>query len=54
VIAEVFFMFGLAGGRVLSIIVDGVPSTLLVAYALVEIMMGLWGILILQKLSTTQ
>ena len=53
VIAEVFFMLGLACGRVLSIIVDGIPSILLVGYTIVEIAMGLWGILILRKLSAS-
>ena len=47
VIAEVVFMFGLACGRVLSIIVDGVPSALLVVYIVLEVAMGLWGVLIL-------
>ena len=50
VIAEVVFMFGLAFGRVLSIVVDGVPSALLVAYTILEIIMGCWGILILKNL----
>ncbi len=54
VIAEIFFMIGLALGRVVSIIVDGVPSVLLIAYTVVEVTMGLWGILILKNLSTTQ
>jgi hypothetical protein len=54
VIAEIAFMFGLACGRVLSIIIDGVPSILLVAYAIVEVAFGLWGILILKNLSTAQ
>jgi hypothetical protein len=54
VIAEVAFMFGLAFGRVLSIIADGVPSILLVAYTALEIVMGCWGILILKKLPETQ
>ena len=54
VIAEVFFMIGLAFGRVLSIVVDGVPSILLIGYTVVEIAMGLWGIVILKNLSTTQ
>jgi hypothetical protein len=54
VIAEIFFMLGLACGRVLSIIIDGVPSILLVAYAIVEVAFGLWGILILKKLSPAQ
>jgi hypothetical protein len=54
VISEVFFMFGLAGGRLLSIIVDGIPSVLLIVYTVAEIGLGSWGILILRKLSTTQ
>jgi hypothetical protein len=54
VIAEIFFMIGLALGRVVSIIVDGVPSVLLIAYTVIEVTMGLWGILILKKFSTTQ
>ena len=51
VIAEVVFMFGLAFGRVLSIIVDGVPSALLVVYTVLEVAMGLWGILVLKRLT---
>ena len=54
VIAEVTFMFGLAAGRVLSIIIDGMPSVLLVIYAVLEIVMGLWGVLILKKQHGTQ
>ena len=54
VIAEIAFMFGLALGRVLSIILDGVPSIILIGYTVVEIMMGLWGILILKNLSATR
>jgi len=54
VIGEIVFMTGLALGRVLSIIVDGVPSVLLIGYTVVEIAMGLWGFLILKRLSTTQ
>ena len=49
VISEVAFMFGLAFGRVLSIVSDGVPSLLLVAYTAVEIVMGLLGIQILRQ-----
>jgi len=54
VIAEVTFMFGLAAGRALSIIIDGMPSVLLVIYAVLEIVMGLWGVLILKKRDGTQ
>ena len=49
VIAEVTFMIGLALGRVVSIVIDGVPSVLLVVYAVLEIAMGLWGVLILKR-----
>lgn len=52
VIAEIVFMLGLASGRVLSILVDGLPSMLLVAYAVAEIAMGSWGILVLKRLPT--
>jgi hypothetical protein len=50
VIAEIVFMFGLALGRVLSIVVDGIPSALLIVYTLLEVAMGLWGVLVLKKL----
>jgi Domain of unknown function (DUF4345) len=50
VIAEIFFMLGLALGRLLSLIVDGIPSVVLIGYTIIEITMGLWGILILKKI----
>ena len=54
VIAEVAFMIGLALGRVISIVIDGIPSVLLVVYAVLEISMGLWGVLILKRPVRTQ
>ena len=54
VIAEVTFMIGLAFGRVASIVIDGIPSVLLVVYAVLEIALGLWGVLILKRPITTQ
>ncbi len=54
VIAEIFFMLGLACGRALSIFVDGVPSTLLVAYTVVEVALGVGGIVILKQPGSTQ
>jgi hypothetical protein len=54
VIAEIAFMFGLALGRVLSIILDGVPSVLLVGYTVVEIALGSWGVLVLSRCSSAQ
>ena len=52
VIAEIFFMLGLACGRGLSIIVDGVPSMFFIASAVAELALGLWGIGVLKTFST--
>ena len=49
VIAEIAFMSGLAVGRVLSIVVDGMPSIALLGYMGVEIAMAAWGMLVLKK-----
>ena len=54
VTAEIFFMLGLACGRALSIFVDGVPSVPLVAYTIVEVAMGAWGVMILKQLGSMQ
>ncbi|MGB5618671.1 MAG: DUF4345 domain-containing protein [Desulfobacterales bacterium] len=40
------FMLGLAAGRILSLIVDGMPHWLLVVYAVLEIVLGLAAIAI--------
>ncbi|MEP3047177.1 MAG: DUF4345 domain-containing protein [Roseibium sp.] len=40
------FMLGLAAGRILSLILDGMPHWLLIVYALLEIVLGLGAILI--------
>ena len=50
VIAEVFFMLGLACGRGLSIIVDGIPSIFLIASMVAELGLGLCGICVLRSL----
>ena len=39
-----FFMIGLASGRILSFILDGLPHWLLVVYAALEIVLGLLAI----------
>ena len=52
VIAEIAFMSGLAVGRALSIIVDGMPSIALLGYTGVEIAMAGWGMLVLKKCFT--
>jgi len=40
------FMLGLAAGRILSFILDGMPHWLLVVYAILEIVLGLGAIAI--------
>jgi hypothetical protein len=40
------FMLGLAAGRILSLILDGMPHWLLVVYAILEIVLGLAAIVI--------
>lgn len=49
VIAVIFFMLGLASGRLLSVVVDGPPSPLLLGYTAVEVAIGLWGIFVLKR-----
>jgi hypothetical protein len=51
VISEIVFMFGLAFGRALSLVVDGMPSPLLVLYTVLEVVCGLWGVVVLKGLS---
>jgi hypothetical protein len=40
------FMLGLAAGRILSFVIDGMPHWLLVVYAVLEIVLGLAAIVI--------
>ncbi len=49
VIAEIAFMCGLAVGRVLSLVVDGMPSIALLGYTVVEIALAAWGMVVLKK-----
>ena len=46
----VIFMLGLAGGRILSLIIDGIPHLLLLIYLMLELGFGISGIILLQKL----
>ena len=49
IIAEVFFMSGLAVGRLLSVLVDGVPHWLLLGYIAVEVALAIAGIALLRQ-----
>ena len=45
----IVFMLGLAAGRVLSLVVDGIPDWLLVVYLVLELGFGFLGVFLLQK-----
>ena len=45
----IVFMLGLAAGRILSLVVDGIPHWLLVVYLVLEIVFGVLGILLIKK-----
>jgi hypothetical protein len=46
--SAVAFMLGLAAGRILSLVVDGLPNALLLFYLALELGMGLAGVLLLK------
>lgn len=45
----VVFMLGLAAGRLLSLVVDGVPNWLLLTYLALELFIGVVGMLLLRR-----
>ena len=45
----VIFMFGLAAGRILSFIMDGVPNWLLLVYLVLELGFGIFGLVLIKK-----
>ena len=45
----IVFMFGLAGGRLISMLADGWPHWLLVTYFFLELAFGIIGVLLLRK-----
>jgi len=46
------FMLGLAAGRILSFIIDGMPHWLLVVYAILEIVLGLIAVMLYREHSS--
>jgi hypothetical protein len=49
VIWAVFFLYSIAAGRILSLVVDGVPSPILLFYMAVELAAGTLGLLVLAR-----
>ncbi len=50
-IVNIFFMSGLAGGRLISFAADGIPSLSLVIGFVVEVLLAVWGYYNLKKYS---
>ena len=48
-VSNVFFMFGLALGRTISLVVDGIPSIYFSVGLVLELLLALWGIINLNK-----
>jgi len=43
-ISNIIFMLSLAFGRILSLIIDGLPSGIFITGLIVELLLGFWGI----------
>ena len=48
------FMLGLAAGRILSVVLDGMPHWLLVVYAVLEIVLGLIAVALYREYSSEE
>ena len=48
-VACAVFMLGLAAGRILSFVLDGLPHWLLVVYAVLEILLGLIAVILFKS-----
>ena len=52
-ISTVFFMSGLALGRIISLVLDGIPSIYFSAGLALELTLAFWGIINLNKYKLT-
>jgi F0F1-type ATP synthase assembly protein I len=50
----VVFMLGLAFGRILSVVVDGIAHWLLIVYLVLELTIGLIGLNLIRKADKTE
>jgi hypothetical protein len=51
--SEIIFMAGLAAGRLLSLLIDGWPSPMLIVYTVAELLLAAWGFLCLKRFDST-
>jgi len=49
VIWAVFFAYSLAIGRIISLMIDGIPSPMLLFYLAVELVVGTGGLILLTR-----
>ena len=52
IVSNVVFMLGLAFGRIVCLIMDGMPSTIFVLGLIGELVLGLWGLFLLTTKSS--
>lgn len=45
----IVFMFGLAAGRIISLLADGIPHWLLIVYLMLELFFGIIGVILIRK-----
>ena len=48
-ISMIVFMYGLAAGRLISMILDGIPHWLLIVYLILEILFGTLALILVRK-----
>jgi len=48
-LSNVLFMLGLALGRIVSILLDGIPSYIFLLGLIIEVILGAWGVINLKK-----
>ncbi|WP_413513126.1 DUF4345 domain-containing protein [Myroides odoratus] len=50
-LVNILFMFGLASGRILSFLIDGLPDISMLSGVALEFIIGVWGVLSLKRFS---
>jgi hypothetical protein len=54
IVSNVVFMLGLAFGRIVCLIMDGIPSTIFALGLIGELVLGLWGLFVLTTKSSKE
>jgi hypothetical protein len=51
-LSNILLMLGLGIGRILSIVIDGIPSDEMIGGTVLELILGIWGIISIRKYSS--